>query len=75
MANTKDRLLHPNNESRYPLNRGLGGPQSSYGRFEEGKHLLPLLGFESPTVQPAAWARTKIIMKISKADSFKHKVH
>jgi len=41
----------PGND-RYPLNRGLCGPQSLPGYFEEEKSFLPLLGFEPRTVQP-----------------------
>jgi len=41
-------------ESRYPLNRRLGGPQSHSGRFGEEKYLLPLPGFDSRIVQTVA---------------------
>jgi hypothetical protein len=42
----------PEEESQYPLNRRLGGPQSRSGHFVEEKNPLALLGYELRTVQP-----------------------
>jgi hypothetical protein len=36
----------------HPLNKRLGGPQTSAGRSEEEKNLLPVHGFEPGTVNP-----------------------
>jgi hypothetical protein len=40
--------------TRYPLYRGLGGPQSQSERFGEEKIILPLPGFEPQNVQSVA---------------------
>jgi hypothetical protein len=37
---------------RYPLDRGLGGPQNRSGRDGEEKNSQPLPGHEPPIVQP-----------------------
>jgi hypothetical protein len=42
----------PGKESWYPLNRRRGGSQSRSGRFEGGKTLFPVPGFEPQIVQP-----------------------
>jgi hypothetical protein len=47
--------LPPGKEPPLPLNRRLGGPESSTGRFEEEKILLPLV-FEHRIVQAAAYS-------------------
>jgi hypothetical protein len=36
----------------YPLDRRLGGPQSRYKLGGEEKNSQPLLGLETPTIQP-----------------------
>jgi hypothetical protein len=42
MVNITPGHFTPEEESRYPLNRRLGGPQSRSGRFGEEKKFLPL---------------------------------
>jgi hypothetical protein len=37
----------------YPLDRGLGGPQSPSGRGGEERNRQPLPGLEPPIIQPA----------------------
>jgi len=51
VANATLRPLYPENETRYPLYRRLGGPQGRSGRMREIS-LLP--GFDSRIVQPVA---------------------
>jgi hypothetical protein len=51
------RPLYLGAESRYPLNRRLGGAQSRSGSFGEEENPLPLLGFEPKISQPAAFPR------------------
>jgi hypothetical protein len=46
----------PKKESRHPLNKGLGGHQSLYGRFGKDKNLFSLTGFEPRIVYPVAYA-------------------
>ena len=41
----------PGKETRYPLNRRLGGPQGRSGRI---RIISPILGFDPRTVQPVA---------------------
>ena len=48
----------PKKESRHPLHRDLGGPQSWYGRFGKEKNLFSLTGFEPRIVYPVAYAYT-----------------
>ena len=43
-------------EPRYPLYRGLGGPQGRSGPFREEKNLLLLPRFGPRTVQPASYS-------------------
>jgi hypothetical protein len=47
--------LHPGGkDTRYPLDRRLGGPQSRSGRGGEVKNSHPLPGLEPPIIQPVA---------------------
>jgi hypothetical protein len=39
--------LPPGKQPRYPLYRGLGGPQSWSGRYKEENNLLPIPGIKS----------------------------
>ena len=48
VVNIKFRRVIPGKEPRYPLKRGLGGPQSRSGRFEEEENVSPLPEFEPP---------------------------
>jgi hypothetical protein len=48
VVNITPRPLYPGKEPRYPLNRGLCGPQNRSVRFGEGQVLLPLPRFEPP---------------------------
>ena len=50
VVNFKFRRVMPGKEPRYRLKRGLGGPQSRSGRFEE-ENLSPLPEFEPRIVQ------------------------
>ena len=54
VVNFVPQLLHPRKELQYPLNRRLSGFQSKPGHFRAGKSLMPVWGFETPTVQPIA---------------------
>jgi hypothetical protein len=54
VVNFVPQLLQPWKELWYTLNRRLSGLQSKSGHFRAGKSLLPILGFETPTVQPIA---------------------
>jgi hypothetical protein len=45
--------LHPGKESRYPLDRRLGGPQTRSWRYGEDKNLTRA-GNQTPAVQPVA---------------------
>jgi len=56
VINITPRLLHPQKEPDYPVQRRVGGRQSQAGHFEGDKNLLALPGFEPRTIQPAAVA-------------------
>jgi hypothetical protein len=55
VVNIKFRRVIPGKEPRYPLKRGLGGPQSWSGRFEEEENLSPLPELEPQIVQPLSY--------------------
>jgi len=55
VVNIKFRRVIPGKEPRYPLKRGLGGPQSRSGRFGEEENLSPLPEFEPRIVQPLSY--------------------
>jgi len=54
VVNFVPQLLQLRKELWYPLNRRLSGLQSKPGHFRAGRSLMPVLGFETPTVQPIA---------------------
>ena len=51
-------------ETRYPLNRWLGGPQSRSGPFGEEQKLLPLLGLEFRNVHSLAAMQLIVFMQL-----------
>jgi hypothetical protein len=52
--------LPPGKSPWYPLNRGLGGPQSQYRHSGEDKNSQPLLRLEPPIIQPIAQSYTEL---------------
>jgi len=48
--------LYTRKETRYPLNRRLGGAQSLFGRLVGQKNLLPLSEFKPRIIQPVAYS-------------------
>jgi hypothetical protein len=52
VVNFMPQLLQPRKELWYPLNRRLSGLQSKPGHVRAGRSLMPVLGFETQTVQP-----------------------
>jgi hypothetical protein len=56
------RPLYPwGNHPWYPLNKRLGGPQSLFGRYGEGKALVPS-GKQTPAVQRVACRYTESVI-------------
>ena len=55
VVNIKFRRVIPGKEPRYPMKRGLGGPQSWSGRFGEEENLSPLPELEPQIVQPLSY--------------------
>ena len=56
----------PGKESRYPLNRTLGGPQNRSGRYREEESLFPLLAFDPRTLQPVTYSRCTVPTTLSR---------
>jgi hypothetical protein len=53
----------PQGETRYPLDRRLGGPQNRFGHGGEEKNSQPLPGLEPPNIQPVAQRYTTTLFK------------
>jgi hypothetical protein len=53
--------LHSGKSPRYPLDRRLGGPQSSSGCGGKEKNSQPLPGLEPPIIQPVAQRYTTVL--------------
>jgi hypothetical protein len=51
---TPQPLYHQGKNPWYPLDMGLGGPQSRSGRCDEEKNSQSLPGLEPPIIQPVA---------------------
>jgi len=53
--------------TRYPLNKGLGGPRNWSGSTGKQKHLLPLPRIKpySLVIQPVAWSLHRLIYSLS----------